>query len=347
MVAHKKVLEEILNKPLLEKREVHFLHQLLRKKIKNSFLSLIKEVQKAIGKEYKNALELINNLDNKKRFSPLLYFDYFSLSEAMLEQNKDKVIKICLSINASRSIKYYSADSLLIDDNSDNPIFEYYQTNALKSLNRTENFKKLTSLEFHAAKNNILLVLDIIQQTNNTFYDAVIELLSIIHISKGSFHNTASTSLRYFGMIILRYVKFNLSVEQILYFFDSIVHEATHIYLNLLMTFDPIVINSKEQYFSPARNTLRPMKGIFHAHMVFFRLISMYRLAEKFIAAYPDKQKNAKNLVATPIADLPYQFYQRLYAYECKFKQGEEIILNHAKLTKIGSELFQNLIITN
>jgi len=335
------LISEIITQPFAHKNEVATLHHALRENTKKSFIALILEIQRALNLDYTQPLNLIKSLDPERRLHPLFYFDYFLLLEAMHQQDVEKVKAILQDISQAKD-RYYS-DALVIDNATQNPITEYFKEHATKNIQGNETFEPLTPEEYQITQKQIKKVFDLIKQANPALYDEIKNIVSVIHISKGKFSTTASSSLRYFGMITLRYLKMNSEAQQFFYFFDSIVHEAAHIYLNLLMTFDPFVINSKEEYYSPARNTSRPMKGIFHAHFVFYRLINAFHAAKKWLPA--EKEKDSVSYEGISIAKLPYYYDTRLNAYIQKFQQGKEIISQHAKLTKIGKEFFQNLSI--
>jgi HEXXH motif-containing protein len=117
-------------------------------------------------------------------------------------------------------------------------------------------------------------------------------------------------------------------------------------HLNIIMGLDSVILNdASERYFSPAKIELRPMKGIFHAHFVFYRLIYMYLKAGKVFN--PKNKPLSKNIsieeLDANIAMLPWEYKRRLLVWIHKFKQGEEIIVKHAKLTKIGEQLFEKM----
>ena len=176
-------------------------------------------------------------------------------------------------------------------------------------------------------------------------FTEVSDLLAVINLIKPNFGTSSSSSLRYFGLMTLRYKKLPTTEAQFLYFFDSLVHEAAHMYLNLIMTHDPILLNAQGEFYSPARNTLRPLKGVLHAHFVFYKLVMTYRLVEKFFNRKGKKKNSGIDYLNLNIAQLPYDFYERLAAYEQKFQQGQQIIRKEARFTEIGEKLFQNVAI--
>ena len=344
MSTNQKLLRTLLIEPFMGETHIKALHCYLKKRTKTSFIELILAAEKGLKANFDVVIQKIDSLDVNKRLSPLLYFYYYSLLEALYNQNKQEVARLCHSLIKFDSNNFYTKQ-FLIDNNQINPIIKDQQNYIQTLSNRIETFEPLSSSEYDLASKQITNAFDIIAQTNKNLHSEIQEILAVLHLSKGVFLATAATSLKYFGMIILRYKMFQSAPQQLLYFFDSIVHEISHVFLNLLMTLDPIVLNSTELYHSPARNVLRPLKGIFHAHFVFFRLIVMYKLAiNYFIDERNNYDKNHANIA---IRDLPYVYHNRLQAYVIKFKQGEEILLKHAKLTKFGRAFLCSLNLEN
>src|SRR5262249_11804255 len=134
-------------------------------------------------------------------------------------------------------------DKMIIDTNVENEILTFYKKHIILEHNKEETFEMISAHEQKIFQKNVAAIMEVYKKTNYLFYQDVVEILNCIHISKGKFHTTAATSLRYFGMMPLRYKVFDSSEEQFLYFYDSIAHETSHILLNLMMTFDPIVLN--------------------------------------------------------------------------------------------------------
>jgi hypothetical protein len=322
-----------------ESEHIKALHGVLRAKIKKSFIELIQEAQRKLDQDL--GLHQIEALDCAQRFSPFLYFNYFLLLEGMLEQNIKKVKEIGPYLRNFNINKYYSL-SLIIEDKENELIAEYQKKYSLKSEGKKVIFERVSPQLYEQAKNYIFEVLTIIDKTNTNLFNEINELISVIQIFK-EYSSGASSSLQYFGMIIMRCSHLPSPQQQLLHFFDTLVHESSHIFLNLLMAFDPIILNSHEIYLSPARQTPRPLKGIFHAHFVFLRLIFMYQLAEEFLAE-PNEQKHySKEDFEYPIGKLPYLFYLRLNAYKEKLKESELIISQHAQLTEFGAKFMKCL----
>ncbi|STX50198.1 HEXXH motif domain [Legionella busanensis] len=341
MTINQKLLYTLPMQPFMGKTHIKVMHCYLRKRTRKSFLELILAAEKGLNANFNLLLKKINSLDVNKHFSPMLYFYYYSVLEALYGQKKDEVDNLCHLLNEF-SIDNFYIQEFLIDNDQNNPIIEN-QLNYVRSVsNKIETFEQLSTTEYDLAKKQIAKVFSVIKKTNKKLYNEIQEILAVLHISKGIFFATAATSLKYFGMIILRYKLLDSEEQQFLYFFDSIIHETSHVFLNLLMTIDPIILNSTELYHSPARNVLRPLKGIFHAHFVFFRLIVMYRLAEDYLIDIKHSGHH-ENYSNRPIRDLPYFYQDRLNAYHIKFKQGEEILLKHAKLTEFGAAFLHSL----
>lgn len=67
---------------------------------------------------------------------------------------------------------------------------------------------------------------------------------------------------------------------------DDLLHENGHHYLNLHLILDDILREDPDQiYYSPWRRTLRPVRGIYHAHFTFFFALKLFHdLSKKLLA---------------------------------------------------------------
>ncbi len=329
--------------PLAGNPALPLLHNELRNKTKKSFIGLVTEVQKHLTTDLSPLLDLLKNLNPTRHFSPEFYCYYFTLLTHMVQQNNETAFNLCNTLNLLPTSDNFYHDKFVITSNTSSIMMELYKNNLGDDKKyKREEITTVSSFDYQEVSSYIQRSFNII--ANNTHLSEEInEIISAINIFDGGGKASNASSVGFFGLIMMRYHRFNSQAEQLLYFFDSIIHEAAHNYLNLLITFDPMIINSKEFFFSPARNTNRPMKGIFHGHFVVFRLIMAYRLLEKFFAEYFPTQKLDAYDFNRPLADLPMTFYPRLEAYQYKFKQGESIIQQSAQLTEFGREFFNNM----
>jgi hypothetical protein len=129
------------------------------------------------------------------------------------------------------------------------------------------------------------------------------------------------TSFLLWGATFLNAHYYNTSEKAV----EFLVHEATHSLLFALSSEAPLVLNKlDERYRSPLRKDLRPMDGIFHATLVSARIAC-------FMDAWLEsgERKDATLLK------------QRREASVRAFNDGEQTILQHARLSGLAEDLLR------
>lgn len=129
------------------------------------------------------------------------------------------------------------------------------------------------------------------------------------------------SSPRFFGTIYLRLP--NPDKDALLYYLEYIVHETSHLHLFVLMSEDPMVLNSSDEVFpSPLRVDLRPMMGIYHATFVLARIV---RILKRYHQQYELKDLGV------------------LKKQEQFFFQGLKTVGDFGKLSEQGKILYNSL----
>lgn len=135
----------------------------------------------------------------------------------------------------------------------------------------------------------------------------------------------AATSASVFGAIYLKIPPSNENQNH--YFFEHIIHETSHLQLDILLAFDKIILNDEVELFkSPIRVDPRPMFGIFHATFVLSRMV---RLFQRII------KENKNN-----------ELIDRLDIFRKQFEEGLKTIELQAVLTENGKRIKDTLILT-
>lgn len=318
------------------------LHQLFREKLKNSFIVLIQECARVFHQSFQQQLDFINNLIVAKKFSSHIYSNYYSLLAFMVKNERQSCKKLCEDLCAllSREELYVSGINII---NFQNREWEINFLNDILNQGNQGVYNCISDGNFELNKSHLSQALEQIKLSSNDMYYEIMDHLNLIELVEGVFHIYSGSSVKYLGALPVALPP--QSINPIYYYFDVIIHEGSHQHLNILMGLDPIVLNKADQTFiSPARKVPRPMKGIFHAHFVFYRLILMYKMASNYFDTRDNKTEQENNhLDDRRIKELPWDFNLRLSAYQHKFKEGEMIIREHAQLTEAGWELFNNM----
>ena len=109
---------------------------------------------------------------------------------------------------------------------------------------------------------------------------------------------------------------------------EAILHEAMHLQLTLIEKVEPLIVETKETYFSPWKNELRHPRGVLHAIYVFcvikqfFELLIQNTMLEKTTIEYLTRRCN----------DISEQLMEIKSFTDCTY------------LTKIGSLLISRLL---
>lgn len=165
---------------------------------------------------------------------------------------------------------------------------------------------------------------ELVKQVDLLFYKEIENYVTRLKLFNGK-GLKAATSASVFGAIYLRTPPANENVEA--YFADHIIHETSHLSLDILLAFDKIVLNEEQDKFkAPIRIDPRPMFGIFHATFVLSRMV---RLFQRIISESPKRE-----------------FIERLYLFRKQFDQGLETVEKYAILTENGQRIKESFVKT-
>ncbi|MDF5718380.1 MAG: HEXXH motif-containing putative peptide modification protein, partial [Rhizonema sp. NSF051] len=187
------------------------------------------------------------------------------------------------------------------------------------------SFSSLRQEKFLLSKAACREALDTIRDTVPEIHDGIKTLISNIVIGKGR-HIVAVTSPHFYGTV---FASAPLLSNDKLYFIDHLVHEMSHLYLNTILAFDSLVINSTDRYPAPIRQDIRPLLGIYHATFVLSRII--YTLKKILTANIFEASEHLKSY----ILDL-----------EKKILKGHKTISSYARMTENGQIIFSSMLKT-
>ena len=169
------------------------------------------------------------------------------------------------------------------------------------------------------------------------FYNEMSQYLSNIVLFSSN-NITGWTSEKLHGSIFIRIIDEKLQLapffpemssnerhNPLLYYVEQIIHETSHLYLNMLLLQDKIFYPSNKLHISPIRKDKRPLLGIIHATFVLARVIYAF--------------ENLHDL--TNIEEQAKQI--RLKPLRIALDSGVDVIKNEAKLTANGVLLFNDV----
>lgn len=175
--------------------------------------------------------------------------------------------------------------------------------------------------ELSRAKDIVSTALCMIARYDTNMFDEIQEHVQIIKLFQGK-STMGFTDVRILGAMLIRLPREN--VNPVLYLLEHIVHEASHIHLNCLMSVDPLILNaSHERFVSPLRPDPRPIIGVLHATYV------SARVARVFMKLY-ESLENPELL--QPLAETLDEAFRGIIE-----------IKKHAKLTSCGKKLIDSI----
>jgi len=122
-----------------------------------------------------------------------------------------------------------------------------------------------------------------------------------------------------FGAIFIRLPE----TERVPHFLEHLVHELSHLGLNVMMAHDPLLRNAAAEGPAPLRADARPLYQVLHATYVLNRNV---RVTRRVVARHPE---------------LGYE--ATLRDFEEKYAQGLLAVRERAEFTELGEQLFATL----
>jgi hypothetical protein len=165
--------------------------------------------------------------------------------------------------------------------------------------------------------------LDDIRRVDPPLFEEYEQLVSRIKLFQGRVLR-GETNTNVYGAVFFRLPP--VEYHQPCYWVEHLVHEISHLKLELLRVHDPIVLNdAKCRFQAPFRRDPRPMLGVFHATFVVGRMLRVVT-------------RLAKEPAAAPI------YAERIPHLESKFRVGLRVIEENAELTPLGRKIFESLL---
>jgi len=107
------------------------------------------------------------------------------------------------------------------------------------------------------------------------------------------------------------------------HFLEHLVHELSHLSLNVLMAHDPLLQNPSTPGDAPLRSDVRPLYQVLHATFVLGRNV---RVMRRVLARYPGGR-----------------FEAGLHDFEAQYREGLREVAARAEWTQLGERLWQTL----
>ena len=318
----------------------------LQAKMKDSLRKVLLEIARVMPAKLTRGSDVVAGLDSSRRYSPRLYFTYFGLLQEMARSDASAVALRCDDMLDCLRAPYSDAFEIRADvDDITRSFLRAHQAATrsdatfLRIASNAEHHdtgEAVARCDVKSARRHFGDLRNAISASNPNLADEISKIVSVVQLMPPAFSAEAASSLAAFGMVLVRPPSGIREQYKRFFYFDRLLHEAAHIYLNMLMTFDPLVNNGTDPAPSPARQTLRPIKGVLHAHFVFFRLLHAYRHAPEFIRQTHAPNPSPDEIERLSLSALPLSFAVREAVYLDKFMQGDAILRSRAVFTKPG-----------
>jgi hypothetical protein len=305
----------------------------LREKINVKFLSSLKhlfEVCQDGGINTKYELEVLSKIDCKEKISGMLHVIHDRLYKSISQKSVSNIESVLKEFG---DLEYKAMPVRLIswsDNHYSIPMYKLYYDASNDGFINTYGVpfdgSALTETMYKQSSKQVIKALEKIKTITPIIYQELDVLVSDIMLIHSPTMNAAS-SISALGIFRMSQIKENQNWTR---YFENIIHEAAHQYLNYLWFLDPIILNEGDRLFSsPLRKEKRPLSGIFHALFVLAR--TMYGIKTL---------KNNKSY--NPQSDRVETAYNNAgndASFEEKFNDCWLLIKENAELTEIGENL--------
>jgi hypothetical protein len=249
-------------------------------RVVNSVIYLINECASKLKIQNENLALALNKIKHLERLPPELHFYHHALQKSMREQSissaKISLSLLIESILNNSIINNWISISPIGNTDWENFVIPEAIRLAEKSSGNVARIETPTDEEFSNGKDSASAALSKIARFDPAMFDEIQENIRFIRLFSGDV-TMGFTDMRILGAMLIRLPR--KTVDPVLYFFEHIIHEASHIHLNCLMTIDPLILNQPDELFtSPLRSDPRPMIGVFHATFVSARIARSFHM---------------------------------------------------------------------
>jgi len=262
------------------------------------------------------------SIDLKRQLSPRMFSRLANLMEKMERQNVSGVMDAIQSWITDPPETWYS-DGVTIESVGSHEwealLLDEIRTTRVQGSSPLECnplfFRDLTF--FHRALRDALRL---IKTVDRGMFGEISEHVTVVKLFQGRGMEGLS-SPKAFGSVWINIPDENHALE---WFLEHVVHECSHLNLNILMALDPLMDNPHEYYQAPIRPDPRPLFQVLHGTYVLSR---NFRVHSKLHRAYPE-------LNLAPKLDL----------FRNQLRAGLDVVCRQMKPTPSGELLLQSLI---
>jgi hypothetical protein len=301
-----------------------------RKKLKTSFLKLLNIAElgyQQITPRYDLCVikRIIATLDVNKKIQPALYYIHYELVHALKNHNIHKVHRLIEYIKPSKN--FYSKNIFI-----ENIFTDWWETDMLTEIHlpREAQMWPKHKIKFHQLDINhfqknfdiVNNVLWLLKEADPSFFKEIYATVTKIKLHQGE-AIVGMTSPKCHGAMFISTP--TPSEDPEVFFCEHIAHEASHMFLNAVLTQDKLILNPLAQkYEAPIQNDFKSMLNVFHTTFVLSRSL---RVLQKIKPFFGRNDYLSKALTKASIG----------------FAKGYACIQAHAELTPAGKSIVDSL----
>ncbi|STX52637.1 HEXXH motif domain [Legionella busanensis] len=321
------MIDAILNKlsAVPEIGVAPILHTAYQDKFIHSLKEIIDYADKMLGNDYQSLLNRIAIIESQspKFISPRLYSSYFKLLKAM--QNDDvTLVKQIISALKTEDYAWSMQEmqvNLGLQESWEKQIF-YEEVCVAFGSDKLQASTPLSS-QLEQFQADVQEAIKLIIAADFKFATEIETLVSTLFLVESKV-SVGATSPMFFGAIYLSLPKSHIENSTMLFLIEHLVHETSHLFLNTILAYDPLILNEPTELFcSPIRTDLRPLLGIYHATFVLSRVIRIFKQI-KHLSFY-FKQKTLEDAISSLTK---------------KYERAYQTTNQQASFTPLGKQIF-------
>ena len=275
-----------------------------------------------LRQDFSRLINNVQSVDLNRKISPRLIARLVQLLESMGRQDYYAVMD-CIQKWCADPLALWSSDSMVTESIA----VEAWEDAILREIRATKISDHIQLECFPLFDRDIQpfhtiaeYARDLIRQVDRDMSAEIDSHITHIKLFDGSGIEGLS-SPKTFGVIWLKVPTERTALD---WFLEHIVHECSHLHLNVLMAMDPLLINPNEFHRAPIRPDPRPLFQVLHGTFVLARNC---RVHSRLVAKFPELNLGAK-----------------LDKFRDQLKNGLEVIQGVMKPTKHGQRVISSLI---
>ncbi len=274
-----------------------------------------------VNRELSGLLKRVEQLDLERRLSPRMVARLAALMDAMTHEDGYGVYDTLQAWVQDKPEQWYSDRCLLesvATQDWEAPLLREIRNTQVAGVAGLEVFPLLEE-DLSPYQEALIQALDLIRQVDEAMHAEIQTHVGIVKLFDGRGIEGLSTP-KAFGAI---WLKAPGHEHALAWFLEHLVHECSHLHLNAMMAFDPLLKNPNEINRSPIRPDPRPMFQVLHATFVLSR---NKRVHARLHAQFPELQLGSA-----------------LEEFNTQFESGLSVLKEFMKPTRYGQTLLDSL----